>query len=300
MNSSNFLWVEPRQQLIRETGGKTNFDDSHLAIEMSFFESAFLCGLLRVFKPKKIVEIGVSAGGTTAIILNTLSLLDLEYHLHSIDIFKQYVRDISKPMGYVVNQYLPKLTKNWTLYLGDVAPVPLRTIGNQIDFCIIDTQHIIPGEILDFISVFPYLSDNAIVVLHDMTRHYEPQYGTNFHRYATTALFTAIVADKIVLSDICFDKPEGLPNIAAFRTTKDTKKYIENIFLALSLPWTYLPDDKHIIDFIKGMINNYEDYLIEYFKIVVNTNRRMRKLAPLFNINNNINVLLNSFNKYIN
>ena len=40
--------------------------------EMSEFESAFLCGLLNKFQPKKILEVGVAAGGTTAIILQCM------------------------------------------------------------------------------------------------------------------------------------------------------------------------------------------------------------------------------------
>ena len=31
--------------------------------EMSEFESAFLCGCLRKFKPKKILELGIAGGG---------------------------------------------------------------------------------------------------------------------------------------------------------------------------------------------------------------------------------------------
>ena len=37
--------------------------------EMSEFESAFLCGAIKQFRPKKILEVGVAAGATTAIIL---------------------------------------------------------------------------------------------------------------------------------------------------------------------------------------------------------------------------------------
>ena len=43
--------------------------------EMTSFEKAFLCGLLKEKRPKKIVELGVSGGGTTAVILTCLKLL---------------------------------------------------------------------------------------------------------------------------------------------------------------------------------------------------------------------------------
>lgn len=40
--------------------------------EMSEFESAYLCGLINKFKPKKILEVGVAGGATTGIIIETL------------------------------------------------------------------------------------------------------------------------------------------------------------------------------------------------------------------------------------
>lgn len=43
--------------------------------EMSEEQSAFLCGLLKKYRPNKIVEIGVAAGGTTAVMLNCIALL---------------------------------------------------------------------------------------------------------------------------------------------------------------------------------------------------------------------------------
>ena len=46
--------------------------------EMSEFESAFLCGLLKKFRPKKILEIGVAAGGTTAVMLQCLEDMKLD------------------------------------------------------------------------------------------------------------------------------------------------------------------------------------------------------------------------------
>lgn len=38
--------------------------------EMSYLERCFLNGIIRQTKPKKILELGVSAGGSSAIILN--------------------------------------------------------------------------------------------------------------------------------------------------------------------------------------------------------------------------------------
>ena len=40
--------------------------------EMSFNEKYFLNGIVRFLKPRKVLEVGVSSGGGTAIILNAI------------------------------------------------------------------------------------------------------------------------------------------------------------------------------------------------------------------------------------
>lgn len=68
-------------------------------VEMSPRQLAFLCGLIKEYKPQKIVEIGVAAGGTSSVILNCISLLGLETEMYSIDLSPYYYRDRSKKNG---------------------------------------------------------------------------------------------------------------------------------------------------------------------------------------------------------
>jgi hypothetical protein len=294
LHLKNLLWKEPRLELVKATSPINPPTDSHLAIEMTIFESSFLSGLIRMFRPHKICEIGVSAGGTTSIILKTITMLNLDCHLHSIDVSPTHVVNKTKLIGYIVDQFASDLKTNWSLYLGKVSSVPLKTIGNEIDFCILDTMHIMPGEVLDFIAVFPYLTESAIVVLHDTSRQFDPDFGTNFHRYATTALFSSVTAEKIIFSDIPRGKPEGFPNITAFRVNSDTKKYISDVFIALSLPWTYLPSPEHLNHYYEAMYNFYSLDLIEYFKRATNTNLRMRNIKPMFPMELKKPILINT------
>ena len=77
-------------------------------VEMTTEEMAFICGIIREKKPKKIVEIGVAAGVTTSVILNCLKLLNMAgTAFYSVDKRKEYYRDSSKQVGYVLN-YLGK------------------------------------------------------------------------------------------------------------------------------------------------------------------------------------------------
>ena len=66
--------------------------------EMSSWQQGFLCGLIKKYNPKKIVEIGVSAGGTTAVVLNTLSLICSDAYMYSIDYCENYYLDRYAPV----------------------------------------------------------------------------------------------------------------------------------------------------------------------------------------------------------
>ena len=69
--------------------------------EMSESESAFLCGALKTFRPKKILEVGVAGGATTAIILQTLEDIGEPYEMHSVDLNEKFYRYPSEPTGFM-------------------------------------------------------------------------------------------------------------------------------------------------------------------------------------------------------
>jgi hypothetical protein len=64
-----------------------------------------------------------------------------------------------------------ELKQRWKLYTGGLSIKFMDEIGGDIDFCLIDTLHTIPGGILDFLMVFPYLKNDAIIIFHDINLH---------------------------------------------------------------------------------------------------------------------------------
>ena len=89
--------------------------------EMTDLQHALLCGLIKKYKPKKLVEVGVAAGGTTAIILNCINMLGMDTEVYSIDALKYYYRDKSKAMGYLAEEYKKTINKkfNHIIHGGD-------------------------------------------------------------------------------------------------------------------------------------------------------------------------------------
>ena len=69
--------------------------------EMVSFDHSFLCGLLKMKRPQKILEIGVAAGVTSAIVLGCAEELNLTTSLYSLDITKEWYRDAGKETGFV-------------------------------------------------------------------------------------------------------------------------------------------------------------------------------------------------------
>ena len=62
----------------------------------------------------------------------------------------------------------PNLLTKWTLYKGNIAAKFMEEIGKDIDMVLIDSAHFEPGEILDFLIVLPFLSEEAIIIMHDI------------------------------------------------------------------------------------------------------------------------------------
>ncbi|MBR3601202.1 MAG: class I SAM-dependent methyltransferase [Lachnospiraceae bacterium] len=237
--------------------------------EMSSFELAFVCGLLKEKRPKKIVEVGVSAGGTSAVILNCLSKLNIKTEMYSVDLVDYYYREPQKEMGYLIDvakKYLDNSEINHYKYSGGIGS-HIEEIGENkdIEFLILDTKHALPGEVLEFLVCLPYLSEGCIVVLHDVNVHHIEMCNS----YVTNVLFASVSANKYYTYD---DKAMyGMPNIAAFQVTKDTKRYVEDIILGLSIPWQYKIDDRMMEQYWNVIKNNYSKSTVDLFARVYNT-----------------------------
>lgn len=241
-------------------------------VEMSRFESSFLVGLIKKAKPKKILEVGVAAGGTSSIILSALADMQSDAALISVDLNVQHYCASDRKTGYLVQELIPQMNGQWSLFTGAPLPAFIEEIGNGIDFLILDTVHFLPGELLDFITAFPYLTKHATVVLHDTHAHLR----TTRPMFATKILLDSIVGHKIICKDA--NSVHILPNISGVITNSDTKKYIANTFSALSMPWYYLPSDQELDEYGTIVQKHYEPALYEYYELAVKAARKRHAL----------------------
>ena len=266
MHFSDFSWEDPLRGFdwVPKAEDVSSRQYGDRQVEMTHRELTILCGLLRHVQPQKVLEVGVAAGGTTAVMLKALSLLGSEAVLHSVDLNADYYANPALETGYMAKSLPEEARQAWRLHTGGTAGAFLDSIGPGIDLVVLDTAHVLPGELLDFLAVLPYLADGAMVVLHDTMLHHFMSRAC----IATNVLLCSATGDKHCFLDP--NNPEKLANIAAFSINGDTKKYIENVFLALTLPWTYMPDAGAMGQYAAVIGKNYDPELVYLFKKAVN------------------------------
>ena len=257
------IYSEPIEILSELSGNKSQMSDEQLA---------YICGLIKMYMPKKIVEVGVADGGTTAVILNCIDKLRLDSEIHSIEISTKSPTDWTKKAGYLSEECKALLDSpiRHELNIG-VLPDYIEKIGEGIDFLILDTTHRLPGELLDFLVALPYLHDNAIVVMHDIWLN-QWEGSTDSNQQATRVLLSTTVGERLVSQSMPLDF-----NIGAFMVTADTRKYVANVFQALALTWRYIPDDNYLNACRKCYMRYYSEELVQLYDAVVEKNKATRK-----------------------
>jgi len=274
------LNYKPRHKIMLKLSSYGN--NLELLILMNEIESAFLCGMIEQFSPKKILEIGVAAGGSTAIILQTLEDIGAPYEMHSIDLRTKHEVYKDYDVGFLVNFAKEKnlinpkgLQGEHKLHVGKYLPQIIDEIGGEIDFVILDTVHFLPGEVLDFIAMLPYLKEGAIVVLHDVALNQYKNQSVWRDACATGSLFSAVTAEKFldfVPEDAAGNIRSSYPNIAAFKVNQQTRDNIENVFLLLTLNWHYAPLNSEIKIYREFYKKHYSDDLINIFNEITKMN----------------------------
>lgn len=239
--------------------------------EMTDGQRRFINGLVQYYQLESILELGVSAGGGTMVLLNAM---ENEGTLCSIDSATQFYRNEELPVGYyALERYGNLLNKRWNLITGQDPASVVEVMDKKFDFCVIDTYHHHPVEVLNFITVLPWLKDGAVVVMHD----------TAAFEWRTKATFLRMLAPRLLLSTVCAEKyipdlPSGnmmVSNIAAWQISADTRKYCQNLFDILYLPWE-TSISKITCQSIRTLVSKYySEKLLHYYEEAVRINISM-------------------------
>ena len=255
--------------------------------EMTRDDHGFLSGIIKMIKPRKILEVGVAEGGTTAVIVKSLEMLGLECEMYSVDLNAKFYRNNNRDTGYFFKEReKPSKIKHKFLF-GKTIAGQIKNLGRGgIDLAILDTTHQIPGEILDFLSVLPFMAENGMVVLHDINLNYDSGMSKEERRVkaahksiATKIVFATVVADK-------YYNYSMMPNIGAFKINENTYKYSLNLFMALSLTWSYKMDENLINEYRNLLAKYYSGQCMEVYDTYVNMNNLLSQNLDKFKLGN--------------
>jgi len=241
--------------------------DNTLCSEMWANQKEFLNGIIRKYKPNKILEIGVRHGGSSIIILNAINDFK-DSKLFSIDISS------SEKIGNCVYQHFPEFIIKWNLFKGNIATKFMKSIGENIDFLLIDTAHFEPGEILDFLIALPFLKEEAIVIFHDIANQITRSPERN--EWAPYIIFNAIRGEKYL--------PSGenilTQDIGAVKLDKNQYKYYHDYFRLLGGQWQYFPKEMHIKELLNYFKEYYDNDCLRMFNESIEFNRNFVKKNP--------------------
>ena len=233
---------------------KLSENDNTTNVEMSKHEIWLIKHLLERNNPKKIVEVGISAGGNT---VNLLNWKDDDAQLFSVDLAEYWYRDNTKLSGFMADEVENK--KNFKLYRGYDYLDVYDEIGDGIDFIVIDTVHLMPGEFLTFISALPQLKDGCIVVLHDIHLNMTKIRMDRYSEYETSEFCTGLLYGGVSSREKYSLKTKFISNIGAFVVDESTRDCIKDVFRILCARWYIYPSNLNL--------ERYLEYVKEHYPI---------------------------------
>ena len=244
--------------------------------QLSLKQAFFINGIIRKFKPKNCLEIGVANGGSSILILNAIKDIK-DSILVSLDLNTKLYLDSTKKTGYRVKKFFFELTKNWILFTGDMPSKFLDKLNIKFDFLFLDSSHISPGEFLNIIEALPFLNENAIVILHDiMWQMYKTDKHGKLKKISSTQnyLFSTLFGDKLIIRG-----KNDIINIGAVFLYKNQKKHYLDYFFLLMNYWEYMPSLTQIND-LKIFIKKYykKEIYLKIFEdsVLYNKNKKIR------------------------
>jgi predicted O-methyltransferase YrrM len=230
----------------------------------------FISGLIRFCRPKNILEVGVAHGGGTSVILNAIrdthdtKLVSID-RVSVIDYSDLNSKRKPQEVGYIAKELYPAAYESGKakLFTGVDPSEVIENAGGKFDFVVLDTMHLHPIETLNFLTIYPFLTEDAIVVIDDIMLQFQIP-----GLCATRLLFNCITADKYILDD----DDIIAQNVAAFQLNPDTPKYIDDVFRALYMNWYMYSGD--VFSVRKIIEKYYSESKLKIFDLAAEYNEK--------------------------
>ena len=125
----------------------------------------YIMGLVKHFKPRSILEIGVSAGLTSGAMLFASHTYDEGATVYGIDIADNVYFAPEKKIGALVDEACPELRSRLTLLPGRTCVDIPELFEEPMDFVYIDGLHSHPWPALDALNSLTRIGEGGIIVM---------------------------------------------------------------------------------------------------------------------------------------
>lgn len=228
--------------------------------------AVFIRGLIEEYKPENILEIGTAAGWAAYYMLEEALKHKPNANITSIDFSEQIYYKPEKKIGAAFKEANPFLYEKWNKITNTTAIEFCSTTSQKFDFVFIDANHTHPWATLDFLSVLPKLTPNAIVVLHDVFLNEIVLGKMPADRHPKGIVcFKNIykgphIIYKTLIKDMVLSYDSIAPNCAAIQIT-NPKTIYKKLLCALNTPWEY---NYITLEAIQDKIDLYKNYLTTF------------------------------------
>lgn len=130
--------------------------------------AAFIRGLISDYKPVNMLEVGTAAGWAAYYMLEEAHKYSDVAGLTSIDCADRVYYDREKETGAAFFETDRELAKFWDLRINILLADYVQSCGEKFDFVFIDANHSHPWAALDLLCVLPYVTDDSVIVFHDV------------------------------------------------------------------------------------------------------------------------------------
>lgn len=248
-------------------------------------DKSFLDELLLQYRPKTIVAVGQETVGILDDILKLWRYGSCNFYL----IDEQEETESGNDTGF---HTLPE--KGFKKLSGSPFPELIELITEQIDCLILDARGNSPKDLLDFLVAFPHLNKNAIVVIQDgvgvqdkndvcvgssilLQNISANKFSNNIEKYPDITAKVELCNDELVFK---FPRASA-PFLAGFQLDSVTETCLNDLFVALWIPWQDMPAVRYLTSCEKWVEKHYESKYLQIFRQAV-----VESYTSLANISN--------------
>lgn len=203
-------------------------------------DAEFLLQMVTAHQPATIVELGVAAGVSSAVLLYALDTLPETVSgrlLYSCDVRPWCYFDASYPTGAAAATMYPSPHARWILD----TDVDARRLSNtlapaSVDLTFIDANHHHPWPLLDLLHMTVVAKPGSWVMLHDINL---PVLKPVFNVWGAKWLFDAWPFEKLAGGEPRY-------NIGAVKLPDDLTRLGTFAATLLERPWGYAPTLQHV------------------------------------------------------